>query len=144
MDRRGAWREHPHRLGRRQRHMRHRRLSGGGLGPGVIVVTATARYRRGLPNTGEGMRFRHIIKVVPWFFAASLAAQTPLTRTAAIDAALDRGARLGVAQADTAVASAALITARARPNPSLSASYSQSVPNWHFSADIPIDFPMLR
>ena len=60
------------------------------------------------------------------------------------DAALDRGARLGVARADTAVASAALITARALPNPSLNASYSKSVPNYHVSVDIPIDFPMLR
>ena len=90
------------------------------------------------------MRFRLIVKVAPWLFTASLAAQTPLTRSGAIDAALDRGARLGVAQADTAVASAALITARALPNPSLNTSYSKSVPNWHFSADIPIDFPMLR
>lgn len=95
-------------------------------------------------NTVEGMRFRLIVKVAPWLFTASLAAQTPLTRSGAIDAALDRGARLGVAQADTAIASAALITARALPNPSLNASYSKSVPNWHLSADIPIDFPMLR
>jgi cobalt-zinc-cadmium efflux system outer membrane protein len=67
-----------------------------------------------------------------------------LTRSQAIDAAFDRGARLAVAQADTAVANAALVTARARPNPSLSGSYSKSVPNWHVSADIPFDFPALR
>src|SRR4051812_22030879 len=90
------------------------------------------------------MRVSRSLTVVLWLFASSLAAQTPLTRSSAIDAALDRGARLGVAQADTAIANAALITARARPNPSVNASYSKSVPNWHFSADIPIDFPMLR
>jgi cobalt-zinc-cadmium efflux system outer membrane protein len=73
-----------------------------------------------------------------------VSAQTPLTRSAAIDAAFDRGARLGVAQADTAIASAALIAARALPNPTLNGSYSRSLPTWHVSADIPIDFPMLR
>jgi cobalt-zinc-cadmium efflux system outer membrane protein len=77
-------------------------------------------------------------------FAGSLTAQTPLSRSAAIEAALTRGARLAVARADTAIAGAALITARARPNPTLGASYSKSVPNWHVSADIPLDFPMLR
>jgi cobalt-zinc-cadmium efflux system outer membrane protein len=91
-----------------------------------------------------GMRFHFALKVAPWLIPASLAAQTPLTRSSAIDAALDRGARLGVAQADTAIANAALITARALPNPSVNASYSKSFPTWHFSADIPIDFPMLR
>jgi outer membrane protein TolC len=90
------------------------------------------------------MRVSRSLAVLLWLFASSLAAQTPLTRATAIDAALDRGARLGVAQADTAIANAALITARALPNPSLNASYSKSLPNWHFSADIPLDFPMLR
>jgi cobalt-zinc-cadmium efflux system outer membrane protein len=90
------------------------------------------------------MRFRFALRIAPWLFAAPLAAQTPLTRSGAIEAAFDRGARLGVAQADTAIARAALITARALPNPSVNGSYSKSVPNWHFNADIPIDFPMLR
>jgi cobalt-zinc-cadmium efflux system outer membrane protein len=90
------------------------------------------------------MRFRLALKAVPWLFAGSLTAQTPLSRSAAIEAALTRGARLAVARADTAIAGAALITARARPNPTLGASYSKSVPNWHVSADIPLDFPMLR
>jgi cobalt-zinc-cadmium efflux system outer membrane protein len=71
-------------------------------------------------------------------------AQTPLTRDAAVAIALDRGARLGVARADTAVANAQLITARALPNPSLSASYSKSLPNYHVVADIPFDFPQVR
>src|SRR3954469_20862462 len=94
------------------------------------------------------MRFRFALKVAPWLLAAPLAAplaaQTPLTRSSAIAAAFDRGARLGVAQADTAIANAALITARALPNPSVNGSYSKSVPNWHVNADIPIDFPALR
>lgn len=68
----------------------------------------------------------------------------PYSRSAAIQTALERGARLGVAQADTAVAVAALIAARALPNPTLNATYSKSRPRGHFTADIPIDFPMLR
>jgi cobalt-zinc-cadmium efflux system outer membrane protein len=69
---------------------------------------------------------------------------TPLTRADAIRAALERGARIAVARADTAVAGAQLVAARAVPNPSLSTSYSKSVPRYHFSFDIPIDFPWLR
>src|SRR5581483_570789 len=46
--------------------------------------------------------------------------------------------------AETAVAGAAVVAARALPNPSLSASYSKSTPQYHFSLDLPIDFPSLR
>jgi len=84
-------------------------------------------------------------------FAATLVAArvaaaqlTPITRAQAVDAALDRGARLAVARADTAVAAAQLVAARVRPNPSVSASYSKSVPNYHYSFDIPFDFPGIR
>ena len=82
-------------------------------------------------------------------FAASVASVasaqlTPMTRTQALQTALDRGARLTVAQADTAVAAAQVIAARVRPNPSFSASYSKSVPNYHYTFDIPFDFPTLR
>jgi cobalt-zinc-cadmium efflux system outer membrane protein len=76
--------------------------------------------------------------------AAQAVAQRPITRTEAIRLALDRGARLHVAQSDTAVANAALITARARPNPSLNVAYSKSAPNSHVILDIPLDFPALR
>ena len=77
--------------------------------------------------------------------AAPAAAQArPLTRSAAVQTALERGARLGVAQADTAVANAQLITARVFPNPTLSASVSKSFPTKHVTFDIPLDFPMLR
>ena len=90
------------------------------------------------------MSFSRSCIVVLCVFASSLAAQTPLSRSAAIDAALNRGARLPVARADSAVASAALIAARAYPNPTLNGSYSKSTPNYHVTADIPIEFPMLR
>jgi cobalt-zinc-cadmium efflux system outer membrane protein len=70
--------------------------------------------------------------------------QAPLTRAQALETALARGARVAVARADTAVARAGLLAARAFPNPSLSASYSKSFPNYHIVADIPIDLPMFR
>lgn len=73
-----------------------------------------------------------------------VAAQTPLTRSGALDAALSRGPRLALARADTAVARAGVLVARARPNPSLTGTYSKSFPNYHVAADIPIDFPTLR
>src|SRR5689334_2737447 len=69
---------------------------------------------------------------------------TPMTRAQALETALDRGARLGVARADTAVAAAQVVAARVRPNPSFNASYSKSVPNFHYTFDIPFDFPTLR
>lgn len=91
------------------------------------------------------MLFRVLLITASVAHAASLAAQaTPLSRSDAVQAAIERGARIGVARADTALAKAGLITARARPNPGLSASYSKSVPNHHVGADIPIDFPWLR
>jgi cobalt-zinc-cadmium efflux system outer membrane protein len=95
------------------------------------------------------MRFRTALILACAARAMPLNAQIPnqssaLTRADAVQAALDHGARLGVARADTAVANAALITARARPNPTLSATYSAATPSYHLIADIPIDFPWLR
>lgn len=62
----------------------------------------------------------------------------------AVDAAITLGPRLGVAQADTAVAVAALITARALPNPTLAASYTKDQPPYHATFELPLDFPWLR
>ncbi|HSQ30135.1 MAG TPA: TolC family protein [Gemmatimonadaceae bacterium] len=93
------------------------------------------------------MRIRVSILVVCMLgavHAPPVRAQAPLTRAQALESAVSRGARLAVARADTAVAGAQLLVARARPNPSLSASYSKSVPNYHVIADIPLDLPMLR
>ena len=44
----------------------------------------------------------------------------------------------------TGVAYAALLIARARPNPTLNAAYSKSAPQYHVTADLPIDYPGLR
>ena len=68
----------------------------------------------------------------------------PLTRAAAIDAALRSGLRLPAARADTLVAAAGLITARMLANPTLTASYSKSVPQYHAELELPLPFPWIR
>ncbi|MFL5561476.1 MAG: TolC family protein [Gemmatimonadaceae bacterium] len=68
----------------------------------------------------------------------------PLTRAAAIDAALSRGVRLPAARADTLVAAAELIAARTLANPLLTASYSKSAPQYHAELELPIPFPWIR
>jgi cobalt-zinc-cadmium efflux system outer membrane protein len=78
-------------------------------------------------------------------YAVPVTAQaTRLSRSDAVQTAMDRGARLALARSDTAVANAGVIAALARPNPSLSTSYSKSTPNYHVAFDVPIDFPWLR
>jgi cobalt-zinc-cadmium efflux system outer membrane protein len=68
----------------------------------------------------------------------------PVTRADARRAALAFGPRVALARADTAAARAALITARALPNPSLAATYSKSPPQKHLILDVPIDAPWSR
>src|SRR5690348_8344257 len=77
-----------------------------------------------------------------WTISAS--AQRPVSRTDAVEAAMTVGPRLAVATADTMVALAALITARALPNPTLAASYTKDPPPYHTTLEIPLDFPWLR
>ena len=57
---------------------------------------------------------------------------------------MTRGGRLSVAAADTSVAFAQLLAARALANPALSAAYSKSAPQYHFTLELPIDLPTLR
>src|SRR5919202_362421 len=71
-------------------------------------------------------------------------APAPVTRAEAVDAAVLRGARLALARADTAVAYAQLLTARALPNPTLSGVYSKDAPHYHITADWPFDYPGIR
>lgn len=54
------------------------------------------------------------------------------------------GPRLAIARADTLVGAALLQTARQWQNPSLSASYSKSVPRYHYAVELPLDLPYLR
>jgi len=59
-------------------------------------------------------------------------------------AALASGPRVALARADSAAARAALITARALPNPSLTASYTADKPSKHVALDVPFDAPWTR
>jgi cobalt-zinc-cadmium efflux system outer membrane protein len=76
--------------------------------------------------------------------AGAQQARVPLSRAAAIEAALTRGVRLPTAQADTLVAAAQLLTARALGNPVLTASYSKSTPQYHAELELPLPFPWIR
>jgi cobalt-zinc-cadmium efflux system outer membrane protein len=68
----------------------------------------------------------------------------PLTREAAIRAALTNGPRLGIARADSGAARAELLAARALQNPSLAATYTKDVPQYHLQLEIPVDYPWVR
>lgn len=70
--------------------------------------------------------------------------QQPITREQAVESAVARGARAAVARADTLVSAAQLLTARARENPSLSATYSKSLPHYHAIVDLPFDLAGIR
>ncbi len=73
-----------------------------------------------------------------------LTAQQPVTRAEAVAAALARGARVALGRADTAAARGLVRSARAFPNPALSASYTKDVPRYHAVVDLPLDLPWLR
>src|SRR3954462_4217240 len=65
--------------------------------------------------------------------------QQPVTRQEAVESAVTHGARADLARADTLVGAAQVIAARQWENPSLSATYSKSTPNYHEIVDIPFD-----
>jgi outer membrane protein, heavy metal efflux system len=91
------------------------------------------------------MRFRAIrIAVVFVLLPSAAAGQQPLTRQEAIEAALSRGARAALARADTTLGAAQLLSARARDNPALSATYSKSTPHYHAIVDLPLDITGVR
>jgi cobalt-zinc-cadmium efflux system outer membrane protein len=75
---------------------------------------------------------------------AAARAQQPLTRQQAVDAAVTRGPRAAVARADTLVGLAGVLSARQWENPSLSLTYSKSVPTYHEILDIPLDISGAR
>ncbi len=78
------------------------------------------------------------------FYSAVARSQEPVTRQQAIESAVTRGARAGVARADTLVGSAQLVAARQWDNPSLSATYSRAVPTHHEIVDLPLDLTGVR
>ena len=75
---------------------------------------------------------------------AQQSALTSLSRSDAVRTALERGARLPLAQADTAVVYAQLLAARAWENPALSTVYSKAVPQYHVTVDVPIAYPWIK
>ena len=71
-------------------------------------------------------------------------AQQPVTREQAVATALARGPRVALAASDTSAARAELLVARAFQNPTVSASYSKDVPQYHAALDLPLDLPWIR
>ena len=111
----------------------------------VIVLTA---FRANLPQVIRPY-FIHagraaILGVLLAASANRAGAQLPVTRGVAERAALSAGPRVALSRADSATARAALLTARALPNPSLVASYTADKPSKHVSLDIPFDAPWTR
>lgn len=78
--------------------------------------------------------------------ASVLATDTlrPVTRADAVASALSQGTAVSLARADTSAAAARYAQARALPNPTLSASFTQSAPQLHAIVDLPIDLPAFR
>lgn len=72
------------------------------------------------------------------------AAQQRVTLQQARAAALATGSRVRIAAADEALARADAVTARAFPNPTVAADYTKSPPQYHLTADQPLEFPWLR
>jgi cobalt-zinc-cadmium efflux system outer membrane protein len=86
----------------------------------------------------------HALLILGLLLSAPAAAQQPVTLRAAVDAALARGTRLRVAEAEAAVARAQVLSARAFPNPTASLAYSKSAPQYHATLDQPLEYPWLR
>lgn len=90
------------------------------------------------------LHFRAAIALATIGPPATLHAQQPVTRAQAVAAAFTRGARVAEGRADTVAARGAVRSARAFPNPALSASYTKDLPRYHAVIDLPIDLPWLR
>src|SRR5215470_3102689 len=73
-----------------------------------------------------------------------LPGQQLVTRDQALAAALARGGRAALGRADTALAAGVLQAARAYPNPTVAATYTQDPPQYHYLADVTLDLPWLR
>ncbi len=90
--------------------------------------------------------FVRILIVAAFVCPTAVRGQQPLrlTRAEAIAAAVNHGPRAGLGRADTALASARLLTAGAIPNPALAASYTKDVPSYHVTAEFPLGFLTVR
>ncbi len=90
------------------------------------------------------LRFKIAIALAAVCPPATLHAQHPVTRGEAVAAALARGARMALGRADTTAARGLVRSARAFPNPTLAASYTKDLPQYHAALDLPLDLPWLR
>ncbi|MBX6365786.1 MAG: TolC family protein [Gemmatimonadetes bacterium] len=75
---------------------------------------------------------------------AAAAAQRPVTMEEAVARALAVGPRMALARADSAAARAAVVTARAYPNPSLALDYTKDPPRRHVLLEQPLELPWVR
>ncbi|HET9983419.1 MAG TPA: TolC family protein [Longimicrobiales bacterium] len=76
--------------------------------------------------------------------SAPAAAQRPVTMEEAVASALATGPRVALARADSAAARAAVVTARAFPNPSLALDYTKDPPRRHVLLEQPLELPWVR
>lgn len=112
---------------------------------GVILLTGvTVSLKRVTDLLSILIRYRVLRGLVGLALAMPVSAQLPVTRADAERAALAAGARIALARADSAVARAQLITARAIPNPTVGFTRSEAVPKRHINLDIPFDAPWTR
>ena len=98
-------------------------------------------------DTTKALRTLRLGCAAALLVARATAAQQPANQVSRADAmavAAARGPRLAIARADTLATSALLQTARQWQNPSLSASYSKSVPQYHYAVELPLDLPYQR
>jgi outer membrane protein, heavy metal efflux system len=109
----------------------------------MVEPSVSPRDWRGRMRARFGAFF-HLLAVCLFASARATWAQVPVSREEAVASAMTQGARLGIARADTAIAFAQLLTARALQNPTLSTVYSKAVPNYHVTMDLPFDFPFQR
>lgn len=95
-------------------------------------------------TSGAGAVISACMSVAIALPASAQAPVFPVTRDAAVAAALDRGSATLIARADTSAARAGVIIARAFPNPTLSASATRATPQLHALIDLPLDVPWIR
>src|SRR6185503_11743765 len=101
---------------------------------------AVSRPRAGFRSVAGAVAALGLLPALP----AIAGAQNPVSRDEAVQAAVNAGTRLAIARSDTMVAFAGLAAARAWQNPTLSATYSKSVPTYHYIVDLPFDLPGMR
>ncbi len=89
-------------------------------------------------------RVARFTAVAAFALVTPAAAQRPITRREAVDAALAAGPRVALAAPDTGLARGEVLAARAYPNPVAAAGYTKDSPQRHLSLDLPLDFPWLR